>query len=134
MQLTHSKLYCLCNRDIQNFIVCAIGTFKTLFFVQLRHSKLYCLCNRDNRSFIVCANELFETLLFACLFWGSVEHRCKMSSMSYVLQAIIYCIYQVQGNHGQAVALLYCTRRFFGSKNSPLEQNRISNHLSILIC
>ena len=39
----HSKLYCLCSRDIRNFIVCAIATFKTLLFVQSRHSKLYCL-------------------------------------------------------------------------------------------
>ena len=47
----HSKLYCLCSRDIQNF-VCAVATFKTLF-VQWRHSKLYCLCNRvvDRRNY-----------------------------------------------------------------------------------
>ena len=72
VQPRHSKLYCLCNRDIQNFIVCATETFKTLLFVQPRHSKLYCLCNRDTRNFIVCAIEPFETLLFACPFWGSV--------------------------------------------------------------
>ena len=59
----HSKLYCLCNRDIQNFIVCASETFKTLF-VQSRHSKLYCLCSRDIRNFIVCAIATFKTLLF----------------------------------------------------------------------
>ena len=47
----HSKLYCLCSRDIQNFIVCAIETFKI------------CLCNRDIQNFIVCAVETFETLL-----------------------------------------------------------------------
>ena len=58
------KLYCLCSRDIQNFIVCAVATFKTLLFVQSRHSKLYCLCSRDIQNFIVCAVETFETLLF----------------------------------------------------------------------
>ena len=52
------------NRDIQNFIVCAIGTFKTLLFVQSGHSKLYCLCNRDIPNFIVCAIGTFQTLLF----------------------------------------------------------------------
>ena len=64
VQSRHSKLYCLCNRDIQNFIVCAVATFKTLLFVQSRHSKLYCLCNRDIQNFIVCAVETFKTLLF----------------------------------------------------------------------
>ena len=44
MQSRHSKLYCLCSRDIQNFIVCAIATFKTLLFVQSSHSKLFSLC------------------------------------------------------------------------------------------
>ena len=39
----HSKLYCLYSRDNQNFIVCAIATFKTLLFVQLSHSKLFSL-------------------------------------------------------------------------------------------
>ena len=42
VQSRHAKLYCLCNRDIQNFIVCEVATFKTLLFVQSRHSKLYC--------------------------------------------------------------------------------------------
>ena len=64
MQSRHSKLYCLCSRDIQNFIVCAFATFKTLLFVQSRHSKLYCLCNRDIQNFIVCAIATFKTLLF----------------------------------------------------------------------
>ena len=64
MQSRHSKLYCLCSRDIQNFIVCAVATFKTLLFVQSRHSKLYCLCSRDIQNFIVCAVETFKTLLF----------------------------------------------------------------------
>ena len=69
MQSRHSKLYCLCsrdiqnfivcaiNRDIQNFIVCAVATFKTLF-VQSRHSKLYCLCSRAIRNFLVCVSLL----------------------------------------------------------------------------
>ena len=64
MQSRHSKLYCLCSRDIQNFIVCAVATIKTLLFVQWRHSKLYCLCSRDIQNFIVCAVETFKTLLF----------------------------------------------------------------------
>ena len=64
MQSRHSKLYCLCSRDIQNFIVCAVATFKTLLFVKSRHSKLYCLCSGDIQNFIVCAVETFETLLF----------------------------------------------------------------------
>ena len=64
VQSGHSKLYCLCNRDIQNFIVCAIGTFQTFLFVQSGHSKLYCLCNRDIPNFIVCAIGTFQTLLF----------------------------------------------------------------------
>ena len=64
MQSRHSKLYCLCNRDIQNFIVCAVETFETLLFVQSRHSKLYCLCSGDIQNFIVCAIATFKTLLF----------------------------------------------------------------------
>ena len=64
MQSRHSKLYCLCNRDIQNLIVCAVETFETLLFVQSIHSKLYCLCNRDIQNFIVCAVATFKTLLF----------------------------------------------------------------------
>ena len=64
VQSRHSKLYCLCNRDIQNFIVWAIETFITLLFVQPRHTKLYCLCNRDIQNFIACATETYETLLF----------------------------------------------------------------------
>ena len=86
MQSRYSKLYCLCSRDIQNFIVCAVATFKTLLFVQSRHSrlyclcsrdiqklycfvqsrhsKLYCLCSRDIQNFIVCAVATFKTLLF----------------------------------------------------------------------
>ena len=43
VQSRHSKLYCLCSRDIQNFIVCAIDTFKTLLFVRMSHSKLFSL-------------------------------------------------------------------------------------------
>ena len=32
VQPRHTKLYCLCNRDIRNFIVCAIEPFETLLF------------------------------------------------------------------------------------------------------
>ena len=65
VQSRHSKLYCLCNRDIQNFIVCAVETFETLLFVQSRHSKLYCLCSRSIRKFLVCVS-LLGLLTKAC--------------------------------------------------------------------
>ena len=70
MQSRHSKLYCLCSRDIQNFIVCAIATFKTLLFVQSRHSKLYCLCSRAIRNFLVCVSllGLRSYILWSVLF------------------------------------------------------------------
>ena len=58
VQSRHSKLYCLCNRDIQNFMVCAVDTFETLLLVQSRHSKLYCLCSRAIRNFLVCVSLL----------------------------------------------------------------------------
>ena len=77
MQSRHSKLYCLCSRDIQNFIVCAVATFKTLLFVQSRHSKLYCLCSRDIQNFIVCAVATFKTLLF--VQWRHSKLYCLCS-------------------------------------------------------
>ena len=49
---------------VQNFLVCAVETFKTLLFAQSRHSKLYCLCSRDIQNFIGCAIATFKTLLF----------------------------------------------------------------------
>ena len=67
----HSKLYCLCNRDIQTF-VCAIDTFKTLLFVQSGHSKLYCLCNWQIQKLYCLRKRAIRKLLFACPFWGSV--------------------------------------------------------------
>ena len=72
MQSRHSKLYCLCSRDIQNFIVCAIATFKTLLFVQSRHSKLYCLCSRAIRNFLVCVSLLG---LRSYILWSVLLHH-----------------------------------------------------------
>ena len=72
MQSRHSKLYCLCSRDIQNFIVCAIATFKTLLFVQSRHSKLYCLCSRAIRNFLVYVSLLG---LRSYILWSVLLHH-----------------------------------------------------------
>ena len=92
----HSKLYCLCSRDIQNFIVCAIATFKTLLFVQSRHSKLYCLCNRDIQNFInclcsrdiqnfiVCAIATFKTLLFVQSRHSKLYCLCNRDIQNFV--------------------------------------------------
>ena len=81
----HSKLYCLCSRDIQNFIVCAVATFKTLLFVQSRHSKLYCLCSRDIQNFIVCAVATFKTLLFVQSRHSKLYCLCKRHLKLYCL-------------------------------------------------
>ena len=45
VQPRHSKLYCLCNRDIRNFMVCAIEPFETL---------LLALSLLGLRTFLVC--------------------------------------------------------------------------------
>ena len=84
MQSRHSKLYCLCSRDIQNF-VCAVATFKTLLFVQSRHSKLYCLCSRDIQNFIVCAVETFETLLFVQLRHSKLYCLCSRAIRNFLV-------------------------------------------------
>ena len=81
----HSKLYCLCNRDIQTFIVCAIDTFKTLLFVQSRHSKLYFLCNRDIQTFIVCAIRTFKTLLFVQSGHSKLYCLCKRAIRNFIV-------------------------------------------------
>ena len=83
MQSQHSKL-CLCSRDIQNFIVCAVATFKTLLFVQSRHSKLYCLCSRDIQNFIVCAVETFKTLLFVQSRHSKLYCLCSRDIQNFV--------------------------------------------------
>ena len=106
VQWRHSKLYCLCSRDIQNFIVCAVETFKTLLFVQSRHSKLYCLCSGDIQNFIVCAVATFKTLLF--VQWGHSKLYCLCSRD---IQNFIVCAVEtfktllfVQSRHSK----LYC--------------------------
>ena len=88
MQSRHSKLYCLCSRDIQNFIVCAIGTFKTLLFVQSRHSKLYCLCSRDIQNFIVCAVATFKTLLFVQSRHSKLNCLCNRDIQNFIVCAV----------------------------------------------
>ena len=85
MQSRHSKLYCLCSRDIQNFIVCVVATFKTLF-VQSRHSKLYCLCSRDIQNFIVCAVETFKTFLFV------QSRHSKLCLCSRAIRNFLVCV------------------------------------------
>ena len=85
VQSRHSKLYCLCNRDIQNFIVCAVETFETLLFVQSRHSKLYCLCNRDIQNFIVCAVETFETLVFVQSRHSKLYCLCNRDIQNFIV-------------------------------------------------
>ena len=98
MQSRHSKLYCLCSRDIQNFIVCAVATFKTLLFVQSRHSKLYCLCSRDIQNLIVGAVATFKTLLFV------QSSHSKLFSLRVPSGAPYETLLFVQSRHSK----LYC--------------------------
>ena len=88
VQSRHSKLYCLCSRDIQNFIVCAVATFKTLLFVQSRHSKLYCLCSRDIQNFIVCAVATFKTLLFVQWRHSKLYCLCSRDIQNFIVCAV----------------------------------------------
>ena len=106
MQSRHSKLYCLCNRDIQNFIVCAVATFKTLLFVQSRHSKLYCLCSRDIQNFIVCAVATFKTLLFVQSRHSKLYCLCNRDIQNFIVCAIatFKTLLFVQSRHSK----LYC--------------------------
>ena len=79
----HSKLYCLCSRDIQNFIVCAILTFKTLLFVQSRHSKLYCLCSRAIRNFLVCVSLLgLRSIYTSGRKWRPASNKLVLSHLA----------------------------------------------------
>ena len=82
------KLFSLCSRDIQNFIVCAIGTFKHLLFVQSGHSKLYCLSNQDIQNFIVCAIETFKTLLFVQSGHSKLYCLCNRDIQNFIVCAI----------------------------------------------
>ena len=84
----HSKLYCLCSLDIQNFIVCAVTIFKTLLFVQSRHSKLYCLCSRDIQNFIVCAVATFKTLLFVQSRHSKLYCLCNRDIQNFIVCAV----------------------------------------------
>ena len=106
MQSRHSKLYCLCSRDIQNFIVCAVATFKTLLFVQSRHSKLYCLCSRDIQNFIVCAVATFKTLLFVQSRHSKLYCLCSRDIQNFIVCAIatFKTLLFVQSQHSK----LYC--------------------------
>ena len=106
MQWRHSKLYCLCNRDIQNFIVCAVATFKTLLFVQSRHSKLYCLCSRDIQNFIVCAVATFKTLLFVQWRHSKLYCLCSRDIQNFIVCAVetFKTLLFVQSRHSK----LYC--------------------------
>ena len=104
VQSRHSKLYCLCNRDIQNFIVCAVATFKTLLFVQSRHSKLYCLCSRDIQNF-VCAVATFKTLLFVQSRHSKLYCLCNRDIQNFIVCAIAtFKTLFVQSRHSK----LYC--------------------------
>ena len=105
MQSRHSKL-CLCSLDIQNFIVCAVATFKTLLFVQSRHSKLYCLCSRDIQNFIVCAVATFKTLLFVQSRHSKLYCLCSRDIRNFIVCAIatFKTLLFVQSRHSK----LYC--------------------------
>ena len=106
MQSRHSKLYCLCSRDIQNFIVCAVATFKTLLFVQSRHLKLYCLCSRDIQNFIVCAVATFKTLLFVQSRHSKLYCLCSRDIQNFIVCAVatFKTLLFVQSRHSK----LYC--------------------------
>ena len=107
MQSRHSKLYCLCSRDIQNFIVCAVATFKTLLFVQSRHSKLYCLCSRDIQNFIVCAVATFKTLLFVQSRHSKLYCLCNRDIQNFIVCAIatFKTLLFVQSSHSKLFSL-----------------------------
>ena len=95
----------LCNCDIQNFIVCAVATFKTLLFVQWRHSKL-CLCNRDIQNFIVCAVATFKTLLFVQSRHSKLYCLCSRDIQNFIVCAVetFKTLLFVQSRHSK----LYC--------------------------
>ena len=105
MQSRHSKL-CLCSRDIQNFIVCAVATFKTLLFVQSRHSRLYCLCSRDIQNFIVCAVATFKTLSFVQSRHSKLYCLCSCDIQNFNVCAVetFETLLFVQSRHSK----LYC--------------------------
>ena len=91
---------------VQNFIVCAVETFKTLMFVQSRHSKLYCLCSRDIQNFIVCAITTFKTLLFVQSRHSKLHCLCSRDIQNFIVcaAATFKTLLFVQSRHSK----LYC--------------------------
>ena len=91
---------------VQNFLVCAVATFKTLLFVQSRHSKLYCLCSRDIQNFIVCAVETFKTLLFVQSRHSKLYCLCSRDIQNFIVCAVatFKTLLFVQSRHSK----LYC--------------------------
>ena len=127
MQSRHSKLYCLYSRDIQNFIVCAIATFKTLLFVQSRHSKLYCLCNRDIQNFIVCAIETFKTLLFVQSRHSKLYCLCSRAIRNFLVCVSLLGLRNLVF-HGPRLFLAGVLSSSWGGSHV-----RITNTLSLLV-
>ena len=91
---------------VQNFLDCAVATFKTLLFVQLRHSKLYCLCSRDIQNFIVCAVATFKTLLFVQSRHSKLYCLCSRDIQNFIVCAVetFKTLLFVQSRHSK----LYC--------------------------
>ena len=91
---------------VQNFLVCAVATFKTLLFVQSRHSKLYCLCSRDIQNFIVCAVATFKTLLFVQSRHSKLYCLCNRDIQNFIVCAVetFETLLFVQSRHSK----LYC--------------------------
>ena len=91
---------------VQNVIVCAVATFKTLLFVQSRHSKLYCLCSLDIQNFIVCAVATFKTLLFVQSRHSKLYCLCSRDIQNFIVCAVatFKTLLFVQSRHSK----LYC--------------------------
>ena len=91
---------------VQNFLVCAVATFKTLLFVQSRHSKLYCLCSRDIQNFIVFAVATFKTLLFVQSRHSKLYCLCSRDIQNFIVCAVatFKTLLFVQSRHSK----LYC--------------------------
>ena len=91
---------------VQNFLVCAVATFKTLLFVQSRHSKLYCLWSRDIQNFIVCGVATFKTLLFVQSRHSKLYCLCSRDIQNFIVCAVetFETLLFVQSRHSK----LYC--------------------------
>ena len=92
---------------VQNFIVCAVATFKTLLFVQSRHSKLYCLCSLDIQNFIVCAVATFKTLLFVQSRHSKLYCLCSRDIQNFIVCAVatFKTLLFVQSSHSKLFSL-----------------------------